>query len=289
VRIGDLEIFFLNAGALRLDGGSMFGSVPKELWQRWTPPDDKNRIELSTRSLVIRTPKACVLVDGGVGSHWDDKFNGLFEISAAPLEQVLQSEVGIGPDEITDVVVTHWHFDHVGGLVKRTPDGKHAPVFSNAQVHVQLANQNVAEAPSDRERASYLSETWQPYEVRGQLVLSHLSHSLDTEEILSGVHVQRTDGHTIGQQMVHVVAGKEHFVFCADLIPTQYHLKPHYSMGYDVQPLVLEREKKEVLRLAAKHGWVLIFEHDMSLPAAKVHLRETARGPVYELEPYQIS
>ncbi len=289
VRIGDLEINLLNAGSLKLDGGSMFGSVPRELWKIWTPPDDKNRIELSTRSMVIRSKSFCALVDGGVGSHWGEKFNGMYEVSATALEVSLQSEVGISAADITHVIVTHWHFDHVGGLVKKDADGNYQAVFTNAEVLGQLANLNVAETPSDRERASYLKQTWQPYERKHQLRMSHLSQSLATEEILPGVFVQRTDGHTIGQQMVHVKTDTEHFVFCADLIPTHFHLKPHYSMGYDVQPLVLEKEKKEFLRQAALGGWILIFEHDMHMPAARVHASSTARGIVYELEPYTIT
>lgn len=288
VRIGDIEIFFINAGSLKLDGGSMFGSVPKELWNRWTPADEKNRIPLATRSMIIKSQKYCALIDGGVGSHWDARFLEMFAIEASPLEVALKDAANLRVDEVTDVIVSHWHFDHVGGLVAKKGDGAMEPVFKNARVHTQLANLNVAENPSDREKASYLSSAWLPYEKSGQLILSHLKKSLDTEEIFTGVHIQRTDGHTIGQQMVHIALEKEHLVFCADLIPTHHHLKPHYSMGFDVQPLILETEKKEMLKLAAKHNWVLVFEHDTVMPAAKVHQRQTSKGVVFELEPFEI-
>lgn len=288
VRIGDVEIFFVDAGKLRLDGGSMFGSVPKPLWSQWVETDAKNRIALATRSLLIKAPKYCALIDGGVGSHWDEKFKDMFAIEATPLETALKQQAGVSPDDVTHVVVTHWHFDHVGGLVRRNADGDYTPVFKNAEVYTQLANFNVAKKPYDREKASYLQCAWAPYESTGQLIVGQLAHSLDTEELFHGVHAQRSDGHTIGQQLVHLPLGKEHLVFCADLIPTHHHLKPHFSMGFDVQPLVLEDEKKALLRQSAAKGWTLIFEHDTEMPAARVVQRDSAKGPVFDLKPCEI-
>lgn len=286
VRIGDVELFFIEAGSLKLDGGAMFGTVPRELWKNWTPPDAQNRILLSTRCVLVKTPTRNILIDGGVGSHWDTKFSDMFAVNSQGLEGALKDQAGILAKDVSNVIVTHWHFDHVGGLVKsNSHDHELVRIFENAEIHTQLSNFNTARDPSDRERASYLSKTWAPYEKSGQIVLGQLRQSMDIEEVCSGVFVQRSDGHTIGQQIVHLPIGSEHLVFCADLIPTSHHVKPHYSMGYDVQPLVLEREKRLLLTQAAAQNWTLIFEHDPYVSAAKVIQKESSKGLSFELVP----
>jgi glyoxylase-like metal-dependent hydrolase (beta-lactamase superfamily II) len=259
---GPFKLSLPNHGFLRLDGGSMFGTVPKAIWSRVMAADEDNRIALSTRSLLIETDGRTILVDAGTGGHWPAKFKNIFAI-----EHLAPREVGLEPDRITDLIITHLHFDHAGGI--RTPDGRAA--YPNARIHVQKANLETARNPNPREKASY------PKEILDALDGADVHVTDGSEEIVPGVWVHRSDGHTRGMQWVEVRDGETAVAFPSDMIPYSHHLALPYTMGYDINAEKLLEEKADFLARAAEAGWLVVFEHDPAVPAARVQRDATGR------------
>ena len=255
----------LSTGRFRLDGGAMFGNVPKVLWSRKHAADDKNRIELELRVLLAEGHGRRVLVDTGTGNQWDAKEQAIFDVAAGDEPGVCSAlrAAGVDPADITDVVITHLHFDHAGGVTRHGSDG---PVltFPKARHHVQRTNMETASAPNEREKASYLVRTV------GPLSGADL-HLVDGgEEILPGVFVEPSDGHTTGLQTVRVGAGDGAVVFVADMFPTAAHVPPAWTMGYDLCPRTLMKEKRAILERAVRSGWALVLEHDPFRDAVRV-------------------
>lgn len=267
---GPFRLSLPNHGFLRLDGGSMFGTVPKAIWSRVMAADAENRIALATRSLLVETDGRTILVDAGTGGSWPAKFKNIFAV-----EHVSPREAGIDPGRITDLVITHLHFDHVGGI--RTPDGGAA--YPKARIYVQKANFETARNPNPRERVSY------PKEIFDALEKADVHLTDGSEEIVPGVWVHRSDGHTRGLQWVEVRDGGTAVAFPSDMIPYATHLALPYTMGYDMNAEKLLAEKADFLARAETDGWVVIFQHDPSVPAARVRREETGRfaaGPALE-------
>jgi glyoxylase-like metal-dependent hydrolase (beta-lactamase superfamily II) len=262
LRLGELDISLIQAGGQRLDGGAMFGVVPKPLWERRIPADERNRIALGMRCVLIRHPSGLVLVDTGAGNKETEKFNDIYGLENAGgggrtlLEDGLR-EAGVSPEDVDIVIDTHLHFDHAGGNTFVDPDGKVAPAFPRAEYVVQRREYEFAKNANERTTASYFPRNYEPVREAGRLRL------LDgDEEILPGISVLRTPGHTPGHQSVLIASGAERAFFPADLIPTAAHLPLPWIMGYDVEPLVTLETKRRVLARAMQEDWLLIFEHD---------------------------
>jgi glyoxylase-like metal-dependent hydrolase (beta-lactamase superfamily II) len=218
-----------------------------------------------------------------MGTKWGEKGGELFDLQVSnSWESLLLESAGITPRDINHVIVTHLHFDHVGGLTAHAEDGQSLrPCFKNAQHWISKANYMYASDPSPREKASYRSENWEVLFDRRQVELVEQDLREEPRQILPGVFVERSDGHTVGQQIVHVQPqGHKGLVFAADLLPTHHHLKESWGMGYDSQPLLVLEEKKELLRRAAHHDWNIILEHDSQKEMIQVEEQKSARGAI---------
>lgn len=261
--LGDWTLHTLETGHLWLDGGAMFGSVPRPLWSRTNPPDDKNRIRLAMRCLLLEGRGQRVLVDDGLGRKYDAKFRDIFRVEEElSLEGALGSR-GLTPADVTDVILTHLHFDHAGGSTRREGD-RVVPALPKARYWVQRANLDNARRPNVRERASYLTENFEPLIEAG--VLGTWDGAC---EPWPGIEVVPVHGHTRGQQVVRVHGGGRAAWFVTDLVPTAAHVRVPYVMGYDVAAIETMAEKKLVLgRAAAENGWVVL-EHDPDTALAR--------------------
>ncbi|MGD0781498.1 MAG: MBL fold metallo-hydrolase [Candidatus Aminicenantales bacterium] len=270
---GRFQIAVRSHGFYKLDGGAMFGNVPKPIWNRLIPADADNRIRLATQSLLVRDGERLFLVDAGNGERGSEKHRRIFGI-----EPAAEGPAGIDPAAVTDVLISHLHFDHSGGLAAAGPDGPGGPPlrFPGARIHVQKANLENARHPNPREKASYLAETTALLE-RSDLVLTEGSR-----EIAPGIWVHRADGHTRGLQWVEVRDGARTLAFPSDMIPTSRHLPLPYAMGYDICVERLMEEKEALLRKAVENDWILVFVHDPDVPAATIKIDERGHFAVRE-------
>jgi glyoxylase-like metal-dependent hydrolase (beta-lactamase superfamily II) len=258
LKIGPYTIFPIETGRFALDGGAMFGVVPKNLWSRTNPADDQNRIPMALRVQLIQGDGKNILVDTGMGEKYDAKTRDIYQLDNSRFTmQHSLTERGLRPEDITHVIQTHLHFDHCGGLVTQTSDGKLVPTFPNAKVYVQKENLNWARNPTDKDRASYLKNDWEP------IVTEGLIEELDGPgEIFPGIELMIFNGHTRAQQLVHVHSDAHHVFFCADLMPTKAHIAFPFIMGYDNFPLTTLEEKKTLIPRMYEEQWLLFFEHD---------------------------
>lgn len=273
MKIGKFELLTAQSGYIGLDGGAMFGIIPKPLWEKTNPADQINRVTLATRSLLLVSDSKRILIDTGMGDKWDEKSRNIFRIDEnLSLEKAL-SQKGYSSDDITDVILTHLHFDHTGGSTKLV-DGKIVPSFSNAIYHVQKQNFEWALNPSDRDRGSYLKENFEPLAKEGVLNL------LTTTQFDENISFEIINGHTFGQQMIKISDGTNTVLYCADLLPFVSHIRLPYIMAYDLQPLVTLTEKKKYLKQAVDENWILYFGHDPEYAA--VTLKHSDRGIVQD-------
>lgn len=242
-----------------LDGGAMFGIVPKPLWERTNPADENNRIAMATRCLYLEFGERKVLVDAGMGDKWSEKEVGIYAIQhpQGSLRSQLSSQ-GVNPDEITDVVITHLHFDHVGGLTVAGPEGL-LPTFPQARHWVQRENWVWANSPSARDAGSYRKENFTPLAGPGGVDLRMTDGHCSP---FDGIEFIVSNGHTPGMQLVKFQVDGQTVVHVADLVPTCGHVPVPYVMGYDVYPLTTCTEKAEFLANAVDNDWVLALEHD---------------------------
>ncbi|MGA9118072.1 MAG: MBL fold metallo-hydrolase [Bacteroidota bacterium] len=265
MRIGNYEIHSINAGDFALDGGAMFGVVPRPLWERLAPPDERNRIAMTTRSLLILGEGRRILVDTGNGPKFEKKLADIYKMNVTPttMEHEL-SRFGLTPADITDVILTHLHFDHAGGATARTADGP-VPAFPHAKYYVQQDQWNAANHPTDRDRASYFADDFLPLQQHGVLEL------LDGEgELFPGIRLRLFHGHTAALQSPIISDDRKTLLFCADLIPMAPHVQLPWIMGYDLRPLVTLEEKRTVLESAADQEWTLLLEHDPTVEGVTV-------------------
>jgi glyoxylase-like metal-dependent hydrolase (beta-lactamase superfamily II) len=277
VQVGRYQVASLLSGHLALDGGAMFGVVPRPLWSRQIAPDDRHRVRLAARCLVAvdRDARRVILVDAGLGSKWDAVGADRYGVEEAPggLEAAL-GRLGLAREDVTDVLVTHLHFDHAGGLTRRGAGGALELAFPRAVHHLQRRNWLWAHAPSERDRASYLPEDFE--------LLGHSSqlHLVEGEaELFPDVELIVSEGHTAGMQLPRFRGGGTHLTFCGDLIPTAAHLRPAWGMAYDLRPLTTIEEKKVLLAEALEDDGVLAFEHDPAIAACR--LGEEEGRPVF--------
>lgn len=264
-QLGDFRLDIVSDGTFRLDGGAMFGVVPRVLWERVYPPDDRNRIRLGLNALLVRTGAANVLVDTGIGTKWSDRELDMYGIAHETTAPDSLGALGLSVDDIDVVVCTHLHFDHAGGNTRRNDSGDVVATYPKARYIVQQGELDTARHPHERERASYMPDNWEPLLASGQL------ETVDGEcEVLPGVRVFPVRGHNDWTQLVEVESNGERAVYFADIVPTSRHLRPAWVMGYDLYPVELLERKKQLLARAVKENWVCVFEHDHEMPMAHV-------------------
>jgi len=263
--IGPYKVHFISGGRFRLDGGAMFGVVPKVLWNRVAPADEKNRIRMGMNCLLIEGQGQRVLVDSGVGTKDDPKFQEIFAVERP--ESLIEdlAALGVKPEDITTVACTHLHFDHCGGGTTRGEDGTVRPTFPRAHYLIRRQEWEDAHHANVRNRASYISDNYDPIEKADQLVL----HDADVE-ILPGVTMRNLPGHTRGHQGVFFDLPEGRALYTVDLIPTVAHLPLPYIMGYDLYPMTTLETKRAILADATREGWMLLFEHDPEHLAIRV-------------------
>src|ERR1035437_6165941 len=257
MQIGEYKLTVINSGYFKLDGGAMFGIIPRPLWEKANPPDSLNRIKMITRNLLLQGNGRKILIDTGMGNKWDDKSRSIYEIDQETVS--IQSELkknGLRPDDITDVLLTHLHFDHTGGSTK-IENGKLVPSFPSAKYYVQKQNLDWAMNPTEKDRGSYIKDNFIPLVEFGVLQLIYGNTKFD-----KNIEFIVVNGHTFGQQLIKISDGTKTLLYCCDMFPTASHIPLPYIMGYDLQPLVTLSEKKELLHKAAEEKWILFFEHD---------------------------
>ncbi len=268
---GEFRLWVLSDGLFRLDGGAMFGVVPRVLWEKSNPPDKLNRITMALNPLLVECGKELVLVDTGIGDKYDEGFGEMFSIDQRPKLAESLAEAGFSPRDVTIVVNTHLHFDHVGGNTFRDEDGRVVPAFPSAAYVIQAGEWKDAVSPNERSRRSYLADDFLPLEEVGLVRL------VDGEtELTPGVRVIPTPGHTRHHQSVLISSGGGSVFYPGDLIPTGSHVPYPYIMGYDLFPLETLEQKKEILPRAFREDWLFVFEHDPVIRLGK--LEEKGKG-----------
>jgi glyoxylase-like metal-dependent hydrolase (beta-lactamase superfamily II) len=265
IECGSYTLHQLETGTFKLDGGAMFGIVPKPLWSERIPADSQNRIELAMRCLLIQGEGRCLLVDTGIGTTFSEKEQSIFAIdhSTHTLEESL-SDVGVAPSDVTDVVFTHLHFDHCGGAVVRHGDAI-VPRFPKATHHVQAEHWKAARNPNPKEQNSFRAAILDPLADR----VAWTFHE-GAGVLMPGIDLLRVDGHTTAQQMVKVSSPEATYVFVADLLPTHHHAGAAWTMAYDIAPLQTIDEKAGFLHDAEAGGWTLLLEHDPEVAHGRV-------------------
>jgi len=258
--IGSFELTAIESGRFKLDGGAMFGVVPKTLWSKKISADEKNRIPMAMRCLLIKSQASgkLYLIDNGAGTKFDDKKESIYALDYGHsnlLESL--SQAGVQPSEITDVIFSHLHFDHCGGTTYYNDSGALKHLFENATYHVNERHWENATHPNPREKASFLKENIEPVSESGQLNLLPDHHQFE-----SGLDTIPVDGHTIGQQLPRIQSKNRTVVFVADLLPTFAHIPLPWVMGYDLYPVQTMTEKRIFLQKAAEKNWYLFMEHD---------------------------
>jgi glyoxylase-like metal-dependent hydrolase (beta-lactamase superfamily II) len=264
MKIGKYKLSIIESGFFGLDGGAMFGIVPKPLWEKSNPSDEANRIKLSTRHLILESESKKIIIDTGMDDKWDEKMESIYAVDENYSMNSALSKVGLKKEDITDVILTHLHFDHTGGSTVKN-NGKLEPAFPNAKYYVQKQNYDWGINPSQRDKGSYLSENFVPLFEEGVLNFIDGNSRFDNE-----IEFIVVNGHTFGQQMLKISDGNNSILFCADLIPTVSHIPLPYIMGYDLQPLVTLEEKKKYLKIAVNENWKLFFGHDPEIAFATV-------------------
>ncbi len=269
-KIGDFTVHAIQAGGQKLDGGAMFGVVPKPLWERRIRPDERNRIQLGMRCLLIEHPSGLVLIDTGAGNKENEKFKDIYGLEnegadgATLLEDGLK-QIGITPPDVTLVINTHLHFDHAGGNTRNRSDGSLEISFPNATYIVKRGEYEFATRPNERTVASYFERNYTPLEAAEKI--EFVSRE---KEIVKGIRVIPTPGHTPFHQSILIESAGERAFYLGDLVPTHAHLPLPWIMGYDIEPLVTLETKRGILKQALEEQWLLIFEHDATIAWGRV-------------------
>ena len=269
-KIGKWQVHAIQAGGQKLDGGAMFGVVPKPLWEKRMPPDARNRIQLGMRCLLIEHDTGLVLIDSGAGNKENEKFHDIYAVEnqgaggRTQLEDGLH-ELGYSPADIGLVINSHLHFDHAGGNTTRNADGTIVPTFPKARYVVQNGEYQFATHTNERTAGSYFPHNFVPVLESGQFDFVE-----GEKEIVAGISVVPTPGHVPYHQGIRLESDGEVAFYVADLVPTVAHLPLPWIMGYDVEPLVSLESKRRVLTKAWKEDWLLVFEHDAQIPWSRI-------------------
>jgi len=268
MHLGEIEVLYLDGGKFGLDGGAMFGVVPKVLWEKKSPPDEKNRIRMRANSLLVRAANKTIVVETGNGTQWDPKLRAIYAIQDGdPLLDSL-AKAGVQPGQVDLVINTHLHFDHAGGNT-RLANGRVVPTFPRAWYIVQRGELEHAMNPTERDRASYFPENIQAVsnEERWELLEGD-------QEILPGISVARVPGHNADIQAVKITGGGKTLAFVADLLPTRHHIPLPWIMAYDLYPLQTLETKRLWVRRIVEEGWIVVFGHDPDIAAATLQGRD---------------
>lgn len=280
MKIGPYSLYSIETSRFGLDGGAMFGIIPKVLWEKEAPADSRNRIEMVTRSLLLTSADHKILVDTGNGTKWQEKFKAIYSIDTdtVNLERSLGA-FGVTCDEITDVVCTHLHFDHIGGNTRMEGD-RIVPTFPNARYWMSQANWTLANSPNEKDQGSFMADDWKILEENGMIRLVS-----GAEPFLPEMDILVTNGHTMGQMHPLIRDEKNSLLYCGDLIPMSAHIPVPWIMAYDIQPLVTVQEKKRILPRMVAEDWILFFEHDPGITACKVSYdgRHYHRGNIVDI------
>lgn len=267
-----MKLHVIDTGFFKLDGGAMFGVVPKTMWQKLNVPDEKNLCTWAMRCLLIEDGKQLILIDCGLGNKQDAKFFSHYEPHGdATLEGSIR-KAGFGMDEVTDVILSHLHFDHCGGAIKRNADGKLVPTFKNATYWSNEKHWQWAVYPNAREKASFLRENILPIQESGHIKWAEEG----SNTVHPGITLHTVSGHTESMFIPHIRVGDKTFVYCADLFPSMAHIPVAFVMAYDTRPLITLDEKKNFLDKAVAGNYYLFFEHDKTIECC--NLKNTERG-----------
>jgi glyoxylase-like metal-dependent hydrolase (beta-lactamase superfamily II) len=273
ISLGDFEILGLCDGFFYLDGGAMFGIVPKTLWEKKADADNKNRIKLSLNSVLVRSKGALILVETGLGTKLGQKYFDLYDFCLEPGLLPSLRQLGYRPEDIDFVINTHLHFDHCGGNTGKNEQGEIVPTFPRARYIIQKGEWEDALHPNERDRKSYLKENFLPLEKTDQV------YFVDGDaEIIKGVEVVKTPGHTAAHQSVKITSQGRTLLYLGDLVPSSAHVGLSYVMSYDLYPLETIKTKKEIYEQALAEDWTLAFVHDPTYYFGKVQ----KNGPKYE-------
>jgi glyoxylase-like metal-dependent hydrolase (beta-lactamase superfamily II) len=278
--LGDSELTFCSDGTYLLDGGAMFGVVPKTLWQKRTPADAENRILLGLNTVIVRTRAAIVLIETGIGNKQSEKMQQIHQNQA--LLPASLAAACIKPEEITHVVNTHLHFDHCGWNTTLQPDGSIVPTFPNARYFAHRGEVDHGRLQLDRDKVSYLAPNYEPLIASGQMTLLDDESIRREPHIVDGISVELFPGHTAQTLGVHIHENgphgtARHACYISDLIPTAHHIDPTWVMGYDLDPVTCIAERKRFLARAIPEQWVVLFTHDHHTPAATLRLNEKGK------------
>ena len=266
MQVGDYRVEIISDTEFHLDGGAMFGVVPRNLWAQVCPPDDQNRIRMNMNCVFIDTGSEKILIETGIGDKWTAKQTSLYGINRERrLGETLRGKAGVTPEEITTVINTHLHFDHAGGNTTLNTDGFAVPAFSNARYFVSRAEIEHAESPSERDRASYLPENWRPLRESGQLEARDANY-----EVVPGLSMETHAGHNRSMQCWRLERGGQTLFGFADLVPMRAHVPPAWIMGYDLYPVETLEAKKRLLPQAARESWLCVFYHDPDEPVCRI-------------------
>jgi glyoxylase-like metal-dependent hydrolase (beta-lactamase superfamily II) len=266
MQFGDYRLELIPDTEFRLDGGAMFGVVPRALWSKVCPPDDDNRIRMNMNCLFIDTGRERILIETGIGEKWSQKQTTMFGITRErSLGESLESIAGVKPESITIVINTHLHFDHAGGNTVYNAQGEAVAAFPNARYFISRAEVEHAESPSERDRASYLADNWRPLAASGQLELKDADY-----EVVPGLRMETYAGHNRSMQCWRLTREGQTLFGFADLVPMRAHVRFPWIMGYDLYPVETLEVKKQLLPQAAREGWSCLFYHDPDAPLCRV-------------------
>ncbi len=268
-----MKLYTINAGHFKLDGGAMFGVVPKSLWNQANPADENNMCSWAMRCLLVEHGDRRILIDNGMGDKQDAKFFGHYYLHGNDSVEKNLAAHGFKPEDITDVFLTHLHFDHCGGSIRRDASGNLVPAFPNALYWTHRAHWASATTPNDREKASFLKENILPMQEHGVL---RFVEAADGEEWLPDFRVHIVNGHTEAMMLPLLHCNGRKLLYCADLIPSIHHIPMPWIMAYDMRPLDTLTEKKALLQKAADEDWLLYFEHDPVVACCSV--QQTPKG-----------
>jgi len=265
MNIAGYDLYPILTSYFRLDGGAMFGIIPKTLWNKIMPSNELNRIQMVTRSLLLVSKDKRILIDTGNGDKWQEKFKNIYEIdtNSVSLKSSL-SELGFVPEDITDVICTHLHFDHIGGNTK-IEGGKIVPSFPNAKYWMSQVNWDIANSPGEKDQGSFMQDDW------AVLADNDMINFVNgTSQFLPNIDIRISNGHTPGMMLPVISDTENTLIYGADLVPTSAHIPLPWVMAYDVQPTVTIKEKKNLYRDAINNDWILFFEHDPDIVACTI-------------------